>query len=195
MGLRHDGLEPTHGASATATSAFMLLDPHKCKCLKCLCEDLCVGVRCETHRCVRYWCRAQRQEVPAQHGYTSLCFWRHTHTSCSAGLSATPPHEWCLCVVNIKTEMGYGVVLCSTGLPMVTSMIPGDCFGCMSTRPKVELESWTTLHYNHRWSTIGLQSLQLVWWLHVSFPWTVMNLLWIYCESTVNLSRIDKSLI
>ena len=54
---------------------------------QCLCEDLCIGVRCEIHRCVWYGV-AQRQDVPTQHGYPS--FWRRTHTSSSAGLSAVP---------------------------------------------------------------------------------------------------------
>ena len=40
---------------------------------QCLCEDLCIGVRCEIHRCVWYGV-AQRQDVPALHGYPSS--WR-----------------------------------------------------------------------------------------------------------------------
>ena len=43
------------------------------------------------------------------------------------------PHERCLCIVKIKTETGYGVVLCLTGLSIVTKMIPGDFFGCVSS--------------------------------------------------------------
>ena len=46
--------------------------------------------------------------------------------------------------------MDFGVVLCLTELPLVTGMIPGDCLGCIVTRPTVELDSWNTLHYNHR---------------------------------------------
>ena len=94
------------------------------------------------------------------------------------GWVSTPHTGWCLCDVNIKTETGYGVVLCSTGLPIVTSMIPGDCFGCVSS-----VQKWGQSPRLNLTIIIGglqrlqvvfkvyLQSLQLVCWCLLHFPW------------------------
>ena len=46
--------------------------------------------------------------------------------------------------------MDFGLVLCLTGLPLVTGWIPGEGLGCKVTRPTVELDALHTLHYNHQ---------------------------------------------
>ena len=46
--------------------------------------------------------------------------------------------------------MDFGLVLCQTGLSLVTSWIPGEGLGSTVMRPKVKLDAVHNLHYNHR---------------------------------------------
>ena len=54
-GLRNHGLEPTHGAWClrSVLSNTVYTSTQVQVITKCLCDDLWVGVRCETHRFVR----------------------------------------------------------------------------------------------------------------------------------------------
>ena len=68
-----------------------------------------------------------------------------------AGLVCScPPHDRCLGIVHIQTEMDSELVLCLTGLLWVTGWIPGEALGCIVTRPTVVLDALHTCHYNHR---------------------------------------------
>ena len=46
--------------------------------------------------------------------------------------------------------MDFELVLCLTGLLLVTGWIPGEGLGCKVTRPIVELDALHTFHSNHR---------------------------------------------
>ena len=45
--------------------------------------------------------------------------------------------------------MDFELVLCLTGLLLVTGWIPGEGLGCKVTRPIVELDALHTFHSNH----------------------------------------------
>ena len=63
------------------------------------------------------------------------------------------PHDRCLSIVKIKTEMDFELVLSLTGLLLVTGWIPGEGLGCKVTRPTVDQDAMHTVHYNHRRSS------------------------------------------
>ena len=60
-GLRHVCLGPR--VPPLACNCYNVAGFVHTSASQCLCEDLCIGVRCEIHRCVWYGV-AQRQDVP-----------------------------------------------------------------------------------------------------------------------------------
>ena len=56
------------------------------------------------------------------------------------GLSASPPHERCLSIVKIKTEMAFGLVLSIQGCPWEQAGYRVKALGCKVKRPTVELD-------------------------------------------------------